>query len=265
MEYKWKETWLSRVNPSLKLGTTIIGFIAIIFVHNPNALLILFLASLFLLFCFSGHPHKFVLLYCLPFLLLFISSSSAMVLFGKGETTWFQYGLIHITEESFYRGIHLGLRASTFAVLGLLFALTTKPVLLFYSLMQQLKLPANIAYSFMASIRMLPIMASEFQTLHYAYRIRGLDLGKGATGFLKKMRFYSVPLLAQAIRRAQRIAIAMEAKQFNGATKRTYFYEIGYSKWDAIFLTTCLALVSASALLGGLEWFLPVGDVRHYE
>lgn len=189
MEYKWKETWLSRVNPSLKLVTTIIGFIAIIFVHNPNALLVLFLASLFLLFCFSGHPRKFVLLYCLPFLLLFISSSSAMVLFGKGETTWFHYGLIHITEESFYRGIHLGLRASTFAVLGLLFALTTKPVLLFYSLMQQLKLPANIAYSFMASIRMLPIMVSEFQTLHYAYRIRGLDLGKGATGFLKKMRF----------------------------------------------------------------------------
>ncbi|WP_353626342.1 energy-coupling factor transporter transmembrane component T [Bacillus sp. JCM 19041] len=207
----------------------------------------------------------FLLLYCAPFLLLFVSSSSAMMLFGKGDTTWFQYGIIHITEESFYRGIHLGMRATVFAVLGLLFALTTKPVRLFYSLMQQLKFPTNLAYSFMASIRMLPIMVSEFQTLLYAYEIRGLNQRKGVTSFYKKLIFFSIPLLAQAIRRAQRIAVAMEAKQFKTSGRRSHFYQIGFGKNDLYYVSVIGLLLLSSSWIGQLGWFIPVLDVRYFE
>ncbi|SDB92068.1 energy-coupling factor transporter transmembrane component T family protein [Shouchella lonarensis] len=262
-EYKWEETWLSRINPSLKLIVTMVLLVGVIFVHNPNVLILVVVIALFTLFTFSGHPRLFVLLYCLPFILVFVSASTAMVFFGKGETTWFHMGIVHITEESFYRGIHLGLRALTFATFGLLFALTTKPVYLFYSLMQQLRLPPHFAYGFMASIRMIPMMVTEFQTLRYAYQIRGIAARRGVGGMYDMLRFYSVPLLAQAIRRAQRLSVAMTAKQFFLKQKRTYFYKLHFQREDIIFVGGCILAVVSAIYFSTVEWWIPVHDVRY--
>src|SRR5690625_7111529 len=52
------------------------------------------------------------------------------------KSTLFPYTTLfrsHITEESFFRGLHLGIRTVSFGLLGLVFALTTTPVQLFYS------------------------------------------------------------------------------------------------------------------------------------
>lgn len=263
MIYELKSTWLSRVNPSVKFLLIIASYLVVLFTHNPNTLLLLLFLAMSLVLGFSGHPIRFVLLYMSPFLLLFVSSASTMVFFGKGDTTWFQYGLIHITEESFYRGVHIGLRASVFAIFGLLFVLTTKPVQLFYSFMQQLKLPATLAYSFMAAIRVLPIMAQEFQTLRYAYQIRGLNTRKGLSKFYHQLHFFSIPLLAQAIRRAQRLAVAMEVKQFTACKNRTFFYKIGFSRNDVLFSLLLLALFAISLYFGSESWLFPVSDVRY--
>ncbi|WP_059105737.1 energy-coupling factor transporter transmembrane component T family protein [Shouchella shacheensis] len=262
--YEWRTTWLTRINPSLKLILTLALFIVLVFIHNPNVLVLFFAGSTVLLFAFSGHPIRYVLLYTAPFILIFVSSASAMTFFGQGETTWFEWGLVHITEESFYRGMHLGVRALSFAVLGLLFALTTKPVLLFYSLMQQLKLPSRYAYAFMASIRMLPIMVTEFQTLRHALAIRGLQF-RGMRGLYQKLKFFTIPLLAQAIRRSQRIAVAMEAKHFTSQSKRTYFYHTGFSMYDVAFVSIMSLLLAGSLSLGQYQWFVGVHDVRHYQ
>jgi energy-coupling factor transport system permease protein len=52
-------------------------------------------------------------------------------------------------------------------------------------------------------------------------------------GVYERLKLYSLPLFAQSIRRAQRMAIAMEAKQFRMNQQRTYYYETSYSKIDA--------------------------------
>ena len=170
MNFPHRKTWLHRINPSLKLIVFVLLFIIIVMIHNINIMINLTIANLLILFLFSGHPLRRLLLYSSPFLFIFVSSAAAMMFFGQGETTWVKWGLLHITEESFYRGLHIGFRALNFAAVGLLFALTTSPVKLFYSLMQQLKLPPKFSYSFMAGIRLIPIMFEEFQTLRHAAR-----------------------------------------------------------------------------------------------
>lgn len=222
------------------------------------------LVTILLLAFFSGHPWKRVLLFSIPFVIIFISTSTSMIFFGKGETTWFRWGLVHITEESFYRGIHLGFRALSFASVGLMFALTTRPVLLFYSLMQQLKLPPKFAYSFMAAIRLFPIMLEEFQTLRYALKVRGVSAEKGLRGFYQKLKFFSIPMLAQSIRRAQRIAIAMEAKRFSNSQKRTYFYQIGYSRYDLFFILYLLLAIPLAYWVSNQWPYFNILDVRSY-
>ena len=178
-----KETWLHRVNPSLKLGMSLLLCIAIMFVRNLEIMAFIGSGLLILFLLFTGQPLKRILLLLIPFCAIFVSTASAMILFGKGETLWFEWGLIRITEESFLRGMLIGLRALVFAVLGLTFALTTRPVNLFYSLMQQLRLNPKYAYSFMAALRLIPIMTEEFETIRNARKVRGSEKGERLAGY----------------------------------------------------------------------------------
>ncbi|WP_078381603.1 energy-coupling factor transporter transmembrane component T family protein [Sutcliffiella halmapala] len=256
-------TWMHDVNPSFKLLGMILIFISIILIHNINVMINVTFLFFIMYFFLTGHTFKLKSILLIPFLLLFFSSAISMVLFGKGDTTWFRAGIIHITEESFYRGVHLGLRSMAFAFCGLIFALTTKPVFLFYSLMQQCKLPPKYAYGFMAGVRLLPIMFEEFFTLKKALIVRGVEQKKGVKAFLKKIHYYSIPLLSQSIRRAHRIAVAMEAKRFMQQKQRTYFYEIRFSKKDLWFFLVFLSLYAVAFYGASSIPYLPITDVRY--
>ncbi|MFD1739069.1 energy-coupling factor transporter transmembrane component T family protein [Bacillus salitolerans] len=258
-----KETWMYQINPTLKLFTMILLFIGVLMIHDVNTMLNLTVLMSVLFFLYNGFPLKRVFLFMIPFALIFISTSSSMIMFGKGDTTWFKWGLIHITEESFYRGIHIGLRALMFAFLGLTFSLTTKPVMLFYSLMQQVKLSPKYAYSFLAGYRLIPIMIDEFQVIHSALKVRGLERKKGIMSIPGKFKAYSIPLLSQSIRRAFRIAVAMEAKKFRSTQSRTYYYQVGFSKMDIFFVLVVLVLVLLAFSVSNYYPYFPIEDVRY--
>lgn len=243
MVFEARETWLHKVNPTLKLAMLLIICICVMFIDNLHIQFFMAGFILILYLFFTGHPTKRILLFTLPFMFIFICSSTSLIFFGKGEHILFQWGLIKISEESIYNGLVVGFRGLIFAELGLIFALTTRPVALFYSLMQQAKVPAKYAYGFMAGLRMLPIMMEEFQTIRNAMSIRGVEQEKGISSIVFKLKAYSVPMLSQSIRRAHRIAIAMEAKRFSSAQKRTFYYMQGFSKFDIIFVLYFVIMV----------------------
>lgn len=261
--WAYRETWLHRVNPSLKLCVAAGMFILVLATHNLNVLTNTTWMFMLLYLAATGHPMHRLLLLLLPFGLMFVSSATSMVFFGKGDTTWLRWGLVHITEESFYRGMHIGLKTVNMALIGLLFSLTTSPVRLFYSLMQQLRLPAKYAYSFMAALRLLPMVASEYRTLQMALKVRGVKRAKGGRGWVESLKRYAIPLLAQSIRRAQRIAVAMEARRFSSVKERTYYYIIGWSVNDALLVGVSLFLWLAAAWLGWHFPYFDAGDVRY--
>ncbi|MCP3740115.1 energy-coupling factor transporter transmembrane component T family protein [Rossellomorea sp. BNER] len=263
LEFNYRQTWLHQINPTFKLFIMMGLFIFVLFVHQLNWLVNLTLGAFVLFWFFSGHSKKHVALLLIPFLVVFLSTASSMILFGKGETTWFKWGLIHITEESFYRGIHLGFRAFIFATLGLTFALTTRPVQLFYSLMQQVRLKPKYAYSFMAGLRLIPIMIEEFFTIKNAMKVRGVEQQSGIRGLFFKLKSYSIPLLSQSIRRAHRIAVAMEAKRFSIVKERTYFYQVGFSKYDSYFAVYVILLILLAYYVSTVLPIFPIGDVRY--
>ncbi|KRF04436.1 ABC transporter permease [Paenibacillus sp. Soil766] len=261
--FSFRETWLHRVNPGVKLVLAIGLFIVVVFTHNLNMMLFLTLGALLPLALLSGHPTKRLLLYASPFLLIFVSSTAGMMMFGIGETEWFHLGIIRITEESFYRGIHLGLRGVQVASVGLLFSLTTRPVALFYAMMQQWKVAPKYAYSFLAALRMLPVILEELQTLRYALKVRGKRQQRNPlTSWYTTMRMIAIPLLAQSIRRAHRTAVAMEAKRFSMSRKRTYYYVSSYSVLDVYYILYWVVLIAVSYWLAVTWPLLSSVDVR---
>ena len=118
--------------------------------------------------------------------------------------------------------------------------------------MQQFKMPPKYAYSFIASIRLLPYIVEELHTRANALKVRGVTYSRGIKGAYERFRDFSVPLISQSIRRAQRIAVAMEAKSFQMSAKRTYYYPATFSALDGVFAGAIIAGAAAAYLLAVL-------------
>lgn len=244
-----RETWLFRVNPAVKFIAFFILFLIIFFNQNVYFTLNQMIIYGLFLFIFSGYSFKKLLLFSVPIALSFFSTTVTMILFGRGEMIWWQWGIIKISEESFYYGLLLGFKTACLGFLSLTFLLTSRPMILFYALMQQLKFPPKYAYSFIASIRMMPIIVEEWQARSNALKIRGVTYARGFKGIFERLRLYTVPLFAQSIRRAQRIAVAMEAKQFQMTRTRTFYYPTKYAQLDVVFIAVMLSLFCLGYIL----------------
>ncbi|WP_442603192.1 ATP-binding cassette domain-containing protein [Paenibacillus sp. KN14-4R] len=244
-----KLTWAHRVNPALKFTIFLVLLLIVLFNRNLDLAWNQMIGSFLILFLCSGYRWRRLGLFLTPFLFMFISSSSTMILFGKGEHVWWQWGLIRISEESFHSGLLIGFKTLTFGLLGMFFTLTSKPILLFYSLMQQFHLPPKYGYSFIASIRLLPAVWEEIWIRSNALRVRGVRYARGIKGLYERFSLYAVPMLAQSIRRAQRVAIAMEAKRFQIKASRTYYYVTTYSSVDFVFIIVMVCFVWFSWLV----------------
>lgn len=246
MDNVWASTnkLFFKINPSLKFLLISSLFIVYLFVQNLNTMIWASFFFLILYYLVSGLAGKWSFWFVFLTLIVSLFSASAMIMFGKGSHIIYHQSLILITQESLARGMLLGLRTFTFSLIGMIFATTTLPVPFFYSLMQQLKVPVRYAYGCLAAFRMIPIMTEEFMHIRQAMRVRGMTRQKGIKPLYERMNRYSLTMLAQSIRRAQRTAIAMEAKRFSMTEKRTYYYEIGWSRIDLYFIVIMLLTVA---------------------
>lgn len=178
--------------------------------------------------------------------------------FSYGEVMFILWNL-EITTGSILTGVSLSLRSLCFVSLSLLFALTTDSTKFMLSLMQQCKLPPKITYGILAGYRFLPIFQQELQILRQAHRIRGVGRTKGLKGKINQFRRYAIPLLASGIRKAERVAIAMESKGFTGDVDRTYYHQMTIRKKDWIFFSFIVGIffiiVVLSYSLGYLNIF----------
>lgn len=134
-----------------------------------------------------------------------------------------------------------------------MFILTTDPTRFILSLVQQCKLPPKIAYGVLAGYRFLPLFREELRILQNAHRIRGLPRARGIRNRLQQLRRYLIPLLASAIRKAERAALAMESKGFTGSKERTYYTEIKIRLQDWLLV---LILIGTLGISYWISWNL---------
>jgi len=229
-----KSTWLHEVNPALKFVILMTMMIFLFFSRNTEQYILLFMSFSILLWTMSGFPFRKLALLHIPIVFSAISSAVTLLLFGRGKDIVWQWGIMKISEESIASAALIGSKSVLLGIISLILLLTTSPTLLLYSLMQQLRLPPKYVYAFMAGIRLIPMIIEEFNIRTQALNVRRVQLHKGFRSIYVRMKLYLIPLLAQSIRRAHRIAISMEAKQFQA--KRTYYYVTKYSRNDVILL-----------------------------
>jgi energy-coupling factor transport system permease protein len=241
---------LTTINPTMKAFAVLIPALLLAFTFDPLTPFIYFVFTVAVTFLLSRVSLKRWLVIFSPFILLAVSFAWMTMLhpsdsFSGGDVL-FSIWSLQVTSDSFWAGVSLGLRSLSFASLSLLFILTTDSTKFMLSLMQQCKLPPKITFGILAGYRFLPTFRHELQILMQAHRIRGVGRARGVKGRMHQFRRYAIPLLANAIRKAERVAIAMESKGFTGEGERTHYHEMTVNKRDWIFVSVFFAMFFVS-------------------
>lgn len=257
---RWKKrhTLVDDVNIITKLILGVLLFIFIIFVHNFDYMIYITLLMFIFLLSFNGTAFKVIAAFLSATILFALLSSLFMILYGDGTHMLFEWGIIHISTESIVRGLHLSLRTITVSMFGVLIALTSQIVMIFYSLMQHLKVKPKIAYAFMAAIRMVPLIFTSFIQLRRSLKMRYQMIDASNYRGFKRIKHLLIPVLSQNIRRAHQLSVAMESKGFKDGP-RTYYYKAPFSYKDILFIGMTIALLIIAFYL---SQYFPITDIK---
>lgn len=228
----------------MKLMTHIILMVILMMIQSIFSTVAIWLYVLILGLTLGGWKGKFLVKVLLPYSIFFVLTFWMLAAFGKGETVVWKWAWFQITEESISSGLLIAMRMLAFVTIGLLFTTTTNLYELMMSLIHQWKLSPKWAYGMMAGFRCIPMFQSDLAQLKEAHRIRGYK----HSGTFKAFFRYAVPLLTQAIRRSEQMAMAMEVRGFTGERDRTYFQKTSITLFDYLYfsmmmmIATCLAV-----------------------
>jgi len=206
-------------------------------------------------------PIEILALLLIQFAILISSRSLAFWLRSIRALTLFLVLILvmqMITTGNILQSVYFALRFVVVASATSWFFFTTSPEDLGRAL-EQVGVSADIALSFTLSMRFIPVIAEEFQSIFDAQRARGLEVGKGGlTERMKSMLPILVPLFVGVIRRTYEIADALELRGYGALPSKTRWKVLKLRRLDAIVLLMLVVLVAVSIYY---RVFLPPFDL----
>lgn len=157
-------------------------------------------------------------------------------------------GVWSISDGSLQLGLGFLLRGLAIALPAVLLMSCTDPTDLADALAQQAKLPHRFVLGTLAAMRLVGLMAEEWQTIGMARRARGVGSHGNPVQRLKATLGQSFGLMVQAVRRASRLAVTMEARGFGGA-QRTWARKATFSRLDAWVVLGGVLIAGAAVAL----------------
>ncbi|WP_424005225.1 energy-coupling factor transporter transmembrane component T family protein (plasmid) [Haloarcula salina] len=242
--------FLSRLNPVSKLLAITPAMGLLMLVTDPYTPLAFVGLSVVVTVVLSGHSPVHYLTLTMP--LVGLAASFVLVypfVVGGPEVASSPVvavvGPVSVRQAGLRIGAATGLRILALATLSMLFVLTTDTESFLRALVQNLGLPYRIGYSAMAAFRFAPMIRADLRTVRGAHRIRGVPEGNGIRGRLRRVSRYAIPLFVNAIRRAERTALAMDARAFGAFDSRTHYRKESICPADIGFVAAFWALSGA--------------------
>ena len=264
-QYYQTESVLHRLDPRVKLMGTVFYIISLFLVNNVWGYLAaaLFLATIIKL---SNVPFKFMVKGMKAILFLLLITVIFNLFLTPGEAL-FSIWKLTITKEGLRLAIMMAVRL-TFLIIGSsVMTLTTTPNNLTDGMeklmnpLRKIKVPVHeIAMMMSIALRFIPILLEETDKIMKAQIARGADFESG--NIIKKAKALVpllVPLFISAFRRANDLAMAMEARCYRGGDGRTKMKPLVYKKADRIaymflivYLAICLSIGKIMEVLLGI-------------
>lgn len=166
----------------------------------------------------------------------------------------FEWGWITIYEEGVRMGVLISIRFFLLIIMTSLLTLTTTPIELTDAIetllgpLKKVKFPVHeLALMMSISLRFIPTLMDETEKIMKAQMARGVEFSSGSI----KSRIQAIiplliPLFVNSFKRAEELAIAMEARGYQGGEGRTKYRQLVWNPIDTIMI---IILILVTALL----------------
>ncbi|MFT4245921.1 MAG: energy-coupling factor transporter transmembrane component T [Micrococcaceae bacterium] len=243
-----RDTFISVRNPLFKIITVLVLTVPIFFTLNvsvPAVLVVFYL----LLLPWWGIPKKRFIWLILPILIgASLSAFSTLILGEAGGYTYFQFLWMHITDQSIHYSFIIFFRILAIGLPALVLLITTEATELGDALIQKLHLPERFVLGAMAGLRMTNLIQYDWENLRRANRVRGLETRWGIKSFFSQ----AFTLFVISLRRAQKLAISMQAKGFDVNVKRTWARKSIVNLQDYLMVVVSIVFVIVAFQIVGV-------------
>jgi len=245
---------IHKLDPRTKLILVLFFMIMVFFIKNLVGY-ILFFSLICILIVVSKIQMKYFIRGLKPILILILFTVFLQLFFTNGSPVVI-LGPLVITEEGVYLAIFIFLRLVLLVFSSSLLTLTTSPMQLTSALEYLLTpfkfvgLPSSeISMMMTIALRFIPTILEETNRLIKAQSARGIDFEKGSLfKRIQNMIPILVPLFVSAFRRADELAIAMEARCFQVGAKRTHLRELQFERRDYVFIILFISIVTVVSI-----------------
>lgn len=247
---------LHKLDPRTKIISVFL-FIISLFIGQSYLTYGIALVGLIVIIRISQVPPGFLLKGLKSIFFIIVLTVLLNLLFTAGETVLYEIGRFKITLEGLQTAIFMGLRLIMLIIGSSLLTLTTSPIALTDGIeallkpLERIKVPAHeIAMMMTIALRFIPILLEETDKIMKAQMARGADFESG--GLIKKAKNMVpllVPLFISSFRRADDLALAMEARCYQGGEGRTRMKQLVYSRLDIITLILMISYVGSFVII----------------
>lgn len=258
-QYYPADSVLHRMDPRTKLLATLVYIIALFIADNPIAILFV-TACLLVIIALSKVPFSFMVRGLRGIVLLIVIAAVFNLFLTPGKVV-FHWAFLTITEEGIKNAALMTARMILLIIGSSIMTLTTTPNQLTDGLesglhfLTYIKVPVHeIAMMMSIALRFIPILIDETDKIMKAQMARGASFDTGnIVQRAKSMVPLLVPLFVSAFRRANDLALAMEARCYNGGEGRTKMKPLHYERRDG-YAYGCLIVFLALVICLGVRF-----------
>lgn len=256
-QYYPADSHIHKLDPRVKIVCTLLYLISL---FTFKSILGYVLATVFLFGCIklAKVPFKFIVRGLKPIIILLLITVGFNLFLTPGGKTLVHVGFIKITEYGLSTAVYMAIRLIYLIMGSSLMTLTTTPNSLTDGLekllhpLNKLHVPVHeISMMMSIALRFIPILLEETDKIMKAQEARGADFDSG--NLIQKAKSLVpllVPLFISAFRRANDLAMAMEARGYRGGEGRTKMKPLIYQKRDRMAYGVLLGYLAVMILVG---------------
>ena len=259
-QYYPADSPLHKMDPRVKLFATVIYIISL-FCFKGFVGLAIITAFLYAVIKLSKVPFKFMTKGLKAIVILVVITSVFNLFATPGDIVFWKWKSLQVTDAGIIQAVLMTIRLVSLILGTSLMTLTTTPNQLTNGLettlapLNKMNVPVHsIAMMMSIALRFIPILIEETDKIMKAQMARGADFESGnLVQKAKAMVPLLVPLFVSAFRRAEDLAMAMEARCYNGGEGRTKMKPLKYQALDyksyAIVVAFLVAVIVAGAVI----------------
>ncbi|HHY36866.1 MAG TPA: energy-coupling factor transporter transmembrane protein EcfT [Firmicutes bacterium] len=241
---------IHRLDPRTKILAAIIFILALFIVTGLPGYTVMTVFSVIIILL-SRIPARFVLRGLKPLYYILAFTVVLNFFLTPGRVIW-SWWFLRLTQEGLRQGLFMGWRLLLLVLTTSLLTLTSSPIALTDGIerllnpFRRLGVPAHeLAMMMTIALRFIPTLLEETDKIMKAQMARGADFDTGniiqrARGMVPLL----VPLFISSFRRADELAMAMEARCYRGGEGRTRLKQLKMARRDYYTLVLMVAILA---------------------